>query len=286
VSHPACLVCGGTFARHDIPGLLGCRTCGFVSADIALTDEELAALYSARYFQGEEYRDYFAERDLIERQCRRRLSMLLKFVPAAASKQLFEIGSAYGFFLSVASKAFRGVRGIDISADAAEAARTRVGVDVATGDFLSAPISGPIDVVCLWDTIEHLAFPGRYLERAAAMMPPGGTIAISTGDIDSVVARLRGAKWRQIHPPTHLHYFSRRTLTRLLNAHGFDVAHVEHEGVYRSVDTMAFITLTIKHRQERLYRWLKSTRLLNWTLYLNLYDTVLIIATKRAGPPP
>lgn len=248
---------------------------------MALSHDELAQLYSSRYFHGEEYRDYRAERDLIERQFRRRVRMLRRFVPHPESSRLFEIGAAYGFFLSVAAPVFGHVAGIDISDEAAAAARSEAGVEVAAGDFLDAPVEAPLDVVCLWDTIEHLASPDRYIAKAAALMPPGGVIALSTGDIDSLVARVRGARWRQIHPPTHLHYFSRATLTRLLDAHGFDVRHVEHDASYHSVDTMAFIVLVLRHRQARLYRWLKGTGLLNWTVYLNLYDTMVMVATKR-----
>jgi SAM-dependent methyltransferase len=277
----SCLVCGGEFSRARIAGLLECKRCGFVSADVTLTYEELSRLYSSRYFCGEEYRDYFAERHLIERQFRNRLRTLLRFVQQPEHRRLFEIGAAYGFFLSVAAEVFGRVEGIDISADAAAAARDLVRVPVATGDFLDALVMAPLDVVCLWDTIEHLAHPELYIQKAAALMPPGSVIVISTGDIESVVARTRGARWRQIHPPTHLHYFSRETLTRLLDAHGFEVCHVEYDGIYRSVATMAFMILAIRHRQERIYRWLERTRLLNWTVYLNLYDTMVVVATKR-----
>jgi 2-polyprenyl-3-methyl-5-hydroxy-6-metoxy-1,4-benzoquinol methylase len=247
---------------------------------MALTTHATPELYTERYFVGEEYRDYPAERHLIERQSRQRLRTLLRFVPASPSKRLFEIGAAYGFFLSVAGPSFAQVEGIDISDVAASAARAS-GLPVRSGDFLDAAIAGPLDVVCLWDTIEHLPRPDLYLGKAASLMRPGGVIAISTGDIDSLVARVRGSKWRQIHPPTHLHYFSRRTLTRLLDAHGFDVRFVTHDGLYRSVDTMAFILLTIKRRQHRVYRWLKQAGLLEWPLYLNLFDTMLVIATRR-----
>jgi hypothetical protein len=51
--------------------------------------------------------------------------------------------------------------------------------------------------------------------------------------------------------------------------------------MYRSVDTMAFMILTIKRRQEALYRFLKATGLLNWHLYLNLYDIVFFVGRKR-----
>jgi 2-polyprenyl-3-methyl-5-hydroxy-6-metoxy-1,4-benzoquinol methylase len=251
-----------------------------VSADVQLSHDELARLYSHKYFAGEEYRDYVGERTLIEQQFRARLSRLLKFVPSPRTKRLFEIGAAYGFFLSVARDAFQRVEGIDIAADAAATARETFGLPVATGDFLDHPMKGPVDVVCLWDTIEHLARPDLYVQKAAANLRSGGVIAITTGDIGSLVARMRGSKWRQIHPPTHLHYFSKSTLTRLLERSGFRIRYVGHEGMTRSVDTMAFILLSIKRRQQGLYRALKRARLLDWNLRLNLRDILFVVAER------
>ena len=51
-----------------------------------------------------------------------------------------------------------------------------------------------VDVVCMWDTIEHLQHPHLYIERASANMNRGGVIAITTGDIGSLMARMRGAE--------------------------------------------------------------------------------------------
>lgn len=276
----ACLVCEGSYGPSTIPGLVRCRQCGFVSADLQLSHDELAALYSQRYFAGEEYRDYVAERALIERQFRARLARLQRFVPSPGSKRLFEIGAAYGFFLSVARDAFQRVEGIDIAADAAAMARESFGLPVATGDFLDHRVDGLVDVVCLWDTIEHLARPDLYVQKAAAILKPGGVLALTTGDIESLMARMRGAKWRQIHPPTHLHYFSRATLTRLLERFGFRIKYVGHEGMTRSVDTMAYILLTIKRRQHGLYRILKRVHLLDWHLHLNLRDILFLVAER------
>ena len=277
----ACLVCEGPYGPSTIPGLVRCRQCGFVSADLQISQDELAELYSHRYFAGEEYRDYVAERALLERQFRARLARLRRFVPSPGSKRLFEIGAAYGFFLSVARDVFERVEGIDIAADAAAMARESFGLPVATGDFLDHRVDGFVDVVCLWDTIEHLVRPDMYIKKAAAILEPGGVLALTTGDIESLMARMRGANWRQIHPPTHLHYFSRATLARLLERFGFRIKYVRHEGMTRSVDTMAYILLTIKRQQHGLYRVLKGAHLLDWNVRLNLRDILFLVAERR-----
>jgi Methyltransferase domain len=131
-----------------------------------------------------------------------------------------------------------------------------------------------------WDVIEHLRRPDLYIEKIANTFPRGGVLALTTGDLDSWVARARGSKWRQIHPPTHLHYFSRRTLGRLLDRNGLKIKYMCSEGMYRRVETMAYIVLCLKHNRRDLYAHLRKTGLLNWDLYLNLGDIVFVVAEK------
>jgi SAM-dependent methyltransferase len=263
-----------------MPGLLRCEECKFTTANLTLSEEQLRQLYTAGYFAGNEYRDYVADRSVIEKQFRRRLRRLLQFVTDASTKNLFEIGCAHGFFLEVARNAFHSVEGIDISDDAIAYARQNLGVEARSSDFLTYQFLARPDLICLWDTIEHLSRPDLYIERIADSLPRKGLLALTTGDLGSWLARTRGRKWRQIHPPTHLHYFSRETLIRLLGRCGFKTRFVGSEGMYRSVDTMAYIVLCLKHNLPDLYFRLRKAHLLNWDLYLNLGDIIFLVAEK------
>ena len=75
----ACLVCGGKFGPSRI--LLTCEKCKFTTANLTLSEEQLRQLYTADYFTGNEYRDYVADRLVIEKQFRLRLRKLLQLVP-------------------------------------------------------------------------------------------------------------------------------------------------------------------------------------------------------------
>jgi SAM-dependent methyltransferase len=195
-----CLVCGGKFRPCRVPGLLTCEECKFTTANLTLSEEQLRQLYTAGYFAGNEYRDYVGDRSVIEKQFRLRLRRLLQFVPEAGEKNLFEIGCAHGFFLEVARNAFRSVRGIDISDDTVAYARQHFGVEARSSEFLTDRLVVPPDLICLWDTIEHLSRPDLYIEKIADLLPHRGILVLTTGDLDSWVARTRGRKWRQIHP--------------------------------------------------------------------------------------
>jgi len=277
-----CLVCDGALGPHPrLPGLRECSGCGFVTADLALTDDELSALYSVDYFHGDEYADYVAEGPELRENFRRRIETLLRFQPEKERRRLFEIGAAYGFFLDEVRSDYEQVAGVDISEPAAEFARTQLGVDVVAADYLTQELPVQVDTLCLWDTIEHLSRPREFIEKAARDVRAGGLLALTTGDIDSLNARLRGRRWRMIHPPTHLHYFSRRTLVRLLDSAGFDVVHLETAGNTRSIRGIVYAILVLRGGRPGLFDKIKGLPGLGQSITLDLRDIVYIIARRR-----
>jgi 2-polyprenyl-3-methyl-5-hydroxy-6-metoxy-1,4-benzoquinol methylase len=278
-----CIVCGGTYQPSRIPGLVECCACGFISTDLDLSDDAIRALYSEKYFHGEEYADYLSEKDSLRWSFQQRLKTITGLVPQTASKHLFEVGCAYGFFLELAKSHFASVQGMDISEAAVAYARDVLRVDAAAGDLLTAPVNGPFDVVCMWDVIEHLRQPDQVIARLASMMSDCGTLAITTGDVGSFNARLRGKSWRLIHPPTHLHYFSSRTLTAFLQRHGFRVVQLTHPGTYRTFRNIFYTILVLHGDSKRAYEWIRRFPLLDRAIYLNLFNLMFVVAQKNSS---
>jgi SAM-dependent methyltransferase len=280
-----CVVCGSRNHNPIYPGIVKCEECSHVFADLRMTDAELLQLYSKSYFFGDEYSDYLADREVLRKNFQLRLKTLEPHLTPHHPHRLLEIGSAYGFFLELVRDRFDAV-GIDITADGTRYAKEALGLDVVHGDFLTYDFGDRrFNVVCLWDTIEHLRDPHLYMEKVSRHTKPGALLAITTGDAESLVARTKKAKWRLIHPPTHLHYFSRTSLGRLLNRCSFDVISSRHCGFYRSVDNIAYNILVLRKKRERLYHLLKRCGLTGWHCYLNLYDIMYVIARRREGSP-
>lgn len=278
-----CIVCDANRASPIYGGLLAqCGTCGHVWADVEMGPEQLRALYGYEYFHGEEYSDYLADRRAIERNFASRLAMLERFCEPATHRKLLEIGCAYGLFLDLARSRFDHVAGIDITDEGVRFARSTLGLDVMQGDLVTTDWTGhSYDVVCAWDTIEHLERPDEYVRIAASLMPPGGLLALTTGDIGSLNARVRGDHWRLIHPPTHLHYFSVPTMTRLLERFGFEVVHLEHCGAFRRVGNMLHNVIALRWGQHRLGTRLAQSWVGRIQFYVNLFDVMYVIARKR-----
>lgn len=276
---PICILCGTDASRHSLyPGILKCPTCGFVFADAHLSDDELRKLYQQKYFFGNEYLNYLEDKPYLQKNFRARIQTLRKFSPPG---RLFEIGSAYGFFLEL-SRQYWDSEGCDISEPACAYAR-QSGMKARWGDFLALDVKRNFfDVVALWDTIEHLARPDLYIEKAAKMLKSGGILCATTGDIGSFTARFRKERWRLIHPPTHLYYFDRTSMERVLNRNGLEIVHFEHCGYSRGVQQMLYSLLLLNSEspmRRRVYELIKP--LFAFSFYLNLYDIMFVIARKK-----
>jgi len=276
-----CEVCDQPGQPVGYAGLRRCPACTHVWADLTIDADAVQRLYQRSYFFGDEYGNYLEDRRIIEKNFSRRLATLRQFLKPQHAR-LLEIGCAYGFFLNAARPSFQSVKGIDVSQDAVEYARKELALDVQSGDLLAAdPSTLDCDVACMWDTIEHLATPRRYLETVSAHMPAGGLVALTTGDIGSFNARMQKGRWRLIHPPTHLHYFTRASLTQLLDRCGFRVVHIEWPGMYRSAGGMLHNVVALKWKRAALGEWLKRTVPAGLDVYLNLHDIMFIIAERR-----
>lgn len=245
---------------------------------MSLSPEEFKKLYQHSYFFGEEYSNYLNDKSVLQKNFQRRIQTMRRF---SQSGVLFEIGAAYGFFLELAQE-FWQARGCDLSEEAARFAQQH-GLDVTSGEFLDLSLTNnAYDVITLWDTLEHLSKPGAYIRRSAQLLKQGGILCLTTGDIGSLMARVRGSGWRLIHPPTHLYYFDRQTVGRLLEQNGFQIVHFEHCGYYRSAQQILYSLLVLNRSagwRIKVSDLLKH--LLNFSIYLNLFDIMFVIARKK-----
>ena len=160
---------------------------------------------------------------------------------------------------------------------------TRLGWTFFCGDFRDAPLNrGELDAVCLWDTIEHLTEAESYLARIEELLSPGGLLALTTADIGSRLARWQGPRWRQIHPPTHLWYFSRQTMRRTLDRFGFDLIWFRRVGMHRSLGQIVYALTSLgRPKPSLISACCAKLGLEQLTIYLNTYDTMMVVARRR-----
>jgi SAM-dependent methyltransferase len=206
--------------------ILECRGCGLGRTDASGFDP--AVYYTEDYFSGgraDGYADYVGAEPVLRREFARSVAFVRRY---RGNGKLLELGCAYGFFLKEAAQYFE-VAGIELSTQAADHGR-RAGLNILSGsaDETTLRQIGHVDVIVLFDVIEHLPEPRETLALCCQHLNPGGIIVITTGDFGSVVARLTGVRWRLMTPPQHLWFFTQESVRRLSASLGLSMVHVDH----------------------------------------------------------
>lgn len=260
--------------------LLKCQNCGHGWANLQLDHAYLQALYADNYFKGEEYADYLADKEILQKNFNKRVQYIYKQGPMV--ENALEIGCAYGFFYPTLKSFYKEVRytGFDISKDAVHYANQHFGPHFCAENYLETPSDKLYDAVFMWDVIEHLADPGAFLAKIKKETKPGALLYLTTGDFGALLARIQGKKWRMIHPPTHLHYFTKKSMRALLKEHGFEPVYFKYPPVYRSFGLIYFALFILNKQPNRFHQWIYSKIPKAAALAVNTRDIFFVGAKK------
>lgn len=226
-----CCLCGlPGRGLYRIPpfGVVQCPRCELVFVSPRLNPEALQRFYDQpEYFEeGGVYGGAggFNPAMLLQRAWTRgRLAVIDRIKPAPA--RLLEVGSGYGLFLQAARDAGYQVRGSELSATGV-AQSTERGLDVFCGQLADAPEGEPSDVICFWDTLEHVPDPLAFLVEVRRRLAEDGMFALSVPYFSSLPAKLLGAKWWTLKPEQHIWHYTPATLRTLTARAGLVVTDV------------------------------------------------------------
>jgi SAM-dependent methyltransferase len=136
-------------------------------------------------------------------------------------RRVLDVGAAGGSFLAVAKRRGYQPIGCEPSSWMCGFARERYGLELVQGTLFDLDLApGSVDLLTLFDVIEHTPDPKAVLGRARELLAPGGVLAMTYPDRDSWAARVMGPRWVFLLT-VHLYYFGPATMRKLLDACGF-----------------------------------------------------------------
>ena len=253
--------------------IVQCRSCWLGSAHVSGFDP--GAYYTSDYFRGghaDGYADYLGAEPVLRHEFARSVAFIRRYQPAG---RLLELGCAYGFFLMEAAP-YYDVVGIELAKEAADHAR-RAGLNVVQGaaDAITLARIACVDVVVLFDVIEHLPEPRETLASCARHLTRNGIIVITTGDFGSPLARIMGRKWRLMTPPQHLWFFTWKSMHRLAAGLGLRVERIERPWKLVPLSLMLFQLQRMLGRSAR-----SVTGASHIGVPVNLFDTMRVVLRK------
>ena len=194
--------------------MVKCDGCGLVRSDPIADPAVLETLYQQSAFT---YGDEVAN---LKRTYGRYLAKLDSF--GVRKDTLLEIGCGNGFFLEQAlAHGYRAVRGVEPSREASASAGALVRSQIVC-DVMRPGLFAPdqFDVICLFQVFDHIADPGALLDECHRVLKPGGVILLFNHNVAALSARLL-----REHSPIvdieHTYLYSPKTISRLLERHGF-----------------------------------------------------------------
>jgi 2-polyprenyl-3-methyl-5-hydroxy-6-metoxy-1,4-benzoquinol methylase len=210
-----CCVCqreGRPIYDLDPFGVVRCPRCTLVFVSPRLRPEALDRLYGDPGYHAGMYDNSRSAMFLQRRWNTGRLALVqAELDRPAAGARLLEVGAGRGMFLAAARRAGFGVTGVELSADAAAHARRTYDLSVHCAELADAPLAGRFDVICAWDTIEHVPDPVEFWRAVHRLLAPDGVALFSTPYFSSLPSRLLRARWWTLKPTEHIWHFTPRT---------------------------------------------------------------------------
>lgn len=190
--------------------LYHCQVCD----EVFTTDRVAPAELQKTYTDQEIDFAYLAE----EKGRRKTARALLKHLNLIAPNKgtLVDVGSGYGFFLDEARIDGWQVEGIELGEASTKHARA-YGLEIKQGSWhvLTEYPDESIDIITVFDVIEHLDDPNGFVCLAHSKLKQGGHLVITAPRRSSFFARFAGERWHAFLP-SHLHYFSDASMNYIL----------------------------------------------------------------------
>ena len=173
---------------------------------------------------------------------------------------LIDIGCASGAFLYAATKLTKwNVHGVEPSLKLVEFGKKEYNVHIKQGVFSVEEYSEKkIDIISLWDVLEHVNEPDLLIEDISKTLVNGGYLIINVPDLDSLSARILGYSW-PFYLAVHIHYFKKQTIHKLLKKQNFEICY---ERAYFQQLGLGYIlyrmsnSITQKFKYNRIFQFL------------------------------
>jgi SAM-dependent methyltransferase len=155
--------------------------------------------------------------------------------PGAQRLHWLDFGCGAGGFLKFLRELGR-VGGLPLEVEGhdvgsyAELLKRADGFRILDLDELSREPAGRYDVISMIEVIEHLPDPSAAIALISRLLKPGGLLLLTTGNLDSPVARRQGIHYRYCAPEIHVSLFNPRCLARLYRSAGLEPRLVRYRG--------------------------------------------------------
>ena len=193
-------------------------------------------------------------------------AVILEMMAGMVGGRILDLGCSGGLFAAHARAAGHEVTGVDCLEIPGVRERTDHFVQASLEEGIPAEAGDGFDIIVAADVIEHLSRPGAVLRDMRRVLRPGGQVLLSVPNFAHWYPRIRvaaglfGYDRRGILDETHLRFFTRATLRRLVRASGFDILEEHATGLpLRAISETDGRKLRIARKSDRVLVGIRPT---------------------------
>ncbi len=261
-----------------------CGHCNLVYVINPPDEKEISNIYTEEYFTGDisrlGYTNYVEEQKCNRINFQRTIANIERY---AKGGKILDVGCASGEFLKLLDDSWDKY-GVDISDYICRYAIESYGFNVIKGELIHFPCDKEsFTVVTFLDALDHMRDPIKNLRAACELLKKGGLMVITCGDTESLFARIMGKRWYAYIPPTHLFFFSRSVLSKILTDMGLRIVKIGYPGKWVFLK-LCFFRLSYIFPNiffKYAYRLFKNNALGKLRLYYNFRDVMTVYAKKE-----
>ena len=144
-------------------------------------------------------------------------------IPQGRRARILELGFGRGVMLRQFLDAGHEIHGIEagmLDVEIDPLVRERGTLHFGRAEDIDLP-RDYFDLIYAVHVIEHLSDPQRVFDKLATALAPGGQFYFVTPNAESMGLEIFRDTWWNLEDPTHLNFFSGRSVTRMLERAGF-----------------------------------------------------------------
>jgi SAM-dependent methyltransferase len=202
------------------------------------------------------------------------------FTICPKAKKILDVGSGRGWTLYFLKKIYGYERaaGTQISKNAYEFARNALGLEIYNKDLLKLDLGkASFDLVTIWQVLEHVLDPEGYIAKMGELLERDGRLVIEVPNFNSWTSGLTGKYWLGLDLDYHMFFFTRDSLTALLEKHNFKIKWFQTFSLEYSTFISAQSLVSFFTKSEHLFFSYMQTGDFRWSLLLHIPLFILLV---------